>query len=132
MKDQRDLVQRLSKSDAPSAVRISFISDGIKSPEIRNQLATHGEALEKMTRKELAGKIPESVLNNVTLGISMKGQEVGSGGVQLLIGNSRQQLSPAQLTEIHKAFSNATKAFNEEMTKSLKRTINYTVQLESP
>jgi len=131
-KDQRDLVQRLSKSDFPSGVRISFIPDGVKLPEMRNQLANHGEALEKMTRKELAGKVPESVLNNITLGISMKGQEVGTGTVQLLIGNSRQPLSKDQLAEIHKAFTNATKSFNEKATKTSRRTINYIAVPDSP
>jgi hypothetical protein len=80
-KDQKDLVQRLSRTDSPSGVRVSFISSNVKDPNMRNQLATHGEALEKETRKALVGKIPDSILKNVTLGVAMRGAEVGRGGV---------------------------------------------------
>lgn len=125
LKDQKELVHRLSKSDAPAGVRVSFISDKITSHEARNQMASNGESLEKLTRRELYGKLDEGVLNNLTLGVSMQGQNIGQGGVQLLLGNSRQALSPNQITEINLAFTRATQKLNQTLSQELRRDIRY-------
>jgi len=132
LKDQRDLVQRLSRSDSPSGVRISFISDRVGRPEMRNQLAQHGETIEKVTRKELAGKIPDQILSNLTFGVSMKGEAVGRGGVQLLIGNSRQLLSPGQLEQIKQAFGAATRKVNEDISRQTRLSIQYQALQDIP
>jgi hypothetical protein len=131
-KDQRDLVQRFSRSDFPAGIRVSFITERVKAPEMRNTLATHGEAIEKQIRKNLAGKIPDSALNNLTFGVVMSGDEVGKGSVQLLVGNSRQPLNAIQMSEIKAAFKTATQKLNEDMTKELRRPIKYEPLSEFP
>jgi|GEM_PF-2934856 len=125
-KEQKELISRLSKTDAPSGLRVSFISPKITNAESRNMIATHGESLEKLTRKYLQGQIPQTTLSKITLGVSMEGAEIGQGAARLLIGNSQAKLGKAEHGQIKKAFEKALTNLNTEMkAKNKKITTGY-------
>lgn len=114
-KEQRELIVKLSKTEVPSAIRVAFIGHQIEVPDMRNQLAAHGETIEKFTRDELYGKLPYEKMNHILLGVIMKGHRIGHGQVKLAIGNSRVQLTPLDLSIIQEAFENAVEKLNKEL-----------------
>ena len=117
-KMREELVQRLSRTDDPSGMRISLVGDKVASTSDRNLLAAHGESAEKMVRKQLAGKIPESQLKNITFGVEMNGVKAGQGDVRLLVGNSRTALSSEQNSLIQAEFKKAVEALNADLNKN--------------
>jgi hypothetical protein len=73
MNEKINVIDNFLGQDFPAGIPVSFITEQVKAPKSRKLMATHGEAIEKQLRKNLAGKIPDSVLNNLTFGIVMKG-----------------------------------------------------------
>lgn len=114
-KEQRELVIKLSKTEVPSAIRVAFIGHQIDIPDMRNQLAAHGETIEKFTRDELYGKLPYEKMNLLLFGVIMKGHKIGHGQVKLIIGNSRVALTPLEINMITEAFENAIEKLNKEL-----------------
>lgn len=82
---KRQLVDEVAQLKSPSAQRLAFISDGVVAGE-RNLLAAHGEAIEKVLRQELEGKISMEKLKQVTFAIDMFGKAAGKGDVALIMG----------------------------------------------
>ena len=117
-KMREELVQRLSRTDDPSGMRISMVSDKVRTETDRNLLAAHGEAAEKLVRRQLAGKIPEAQLKNVTFAVEMNGAQAGKGDVRLLIGNSRTALSAEQNALIQSEFKKAVNLLNDDLKKN--------------
>lgn len=118
LKEERELIQRLSRTEGPSDIRLSFINQRVTNPTSRTQMANHGETLEKLTRKELMGQIPDSLLKDLTFGVSMRGEAAGQGGVQLLIGNSKKALNNKDRRLIQQAFERATNKLNQDVTRA--------------
>lgn len=114
-KEQRELVAKLSKTEVPSAIRVAFVGNQVQIPDMRNQLAAHGETIEKFTRDELYGKLPYEKMNLLLLGVIMKGHRIGHGQIKLAIGNSRVELTPSDLAIIQDAFENAVEKLNKEL-----------------
>jgi hypothetical protein len=124
-KQRDELVKRLSKTDDPSSMRMSFVNSSIKSADDLNLMATHGEAIEKKLRSELIGKLPNETLNKVTFAIEMNGSAAGQGGVRLITGNSRIQLAPSQLESIQSSFQKAVEKINQDLLKNTGRDSKY-------
>lgn len=116
---KKELVHRFSKSETPSQMRLSFVDDAIKDGGLRNEVASHGEKIEKLLRSKLAGEIPKETLDRVIFGVDMKAVEVGSGHVKLIIGNSRVRLAPDDISKIQNSFQEAVKTMNEINAKTL-------------
>ncbi|HMN68692.1 MAG TPA: hypothetical protein PKC28_09140 [Bdellovibrionales bacterium] len=122
---KRDLIKKFSRTDEPAGRRVSFVGDSVVSDKDRAYLGGHGETVEKYLRKNLAGKIPDSILDKVTFGVDMTGTAAGQGDVRLLIGNSQVQLRPAQFKDIEKAFRDAVSAVNARASQQLGRPSSY-------
>ncbi|MCS6837994.1 MAG: hypothetical protein NZ480_04020 [Bdellovibrionaceae bacterium] len=114
-KDQRELVQRLSKTTEPDRIRIAFVSDRVEQPEMRSQMANHGEAIEKEMRKLLKNDFNDNTLSKITIGIAMRGKRSGEGAVNLIIGNSQVRLTPSQIQKIQQKFEQAVQQINQNL-----------------
>jgi len=109
---KRKLVDDVAKLKNPSGQRISFIPKGVALGE-RNRLAAHGEAIEKVLRQELEGRVATSKLKNVVFAVDMFGKSAGAGDVELIIGEGRHAaLTDAERLEIRKSFQRAVDVFN--------------------
>lgn|GEM_PF-4426112 len=125
LRQKKQLVQQLSRSDNPAGIRLSMVGDQIASPLERNLLATHGESLEKGLRKALSGVIPEDKLKKIMFAVDMQGQQMGQGKVRLFIGNSREKLTPNESERIHKAFAETVEKFNASLKTESEPAGNY-------
>ena len=126
IKQRTELVNRFSKTEDPSGMRVSFVSDKVMSSEDRNILAVHGESMEKYLRKELVKTdIPTDTLKMVSFGVDMQGTQALQGNVKLLIGNSRVPLNREQLTKINEAFARAVQKINSEISSKGEFVSNY-------
>jgi hypothetical protein len=130
LKDQRELIQRLSRTDQPAGVRVSFVGDKVSSPTDRALLANHGETLEKYTREALQSQIDSEKLRRITLGVVMQGDKAGQGPVRLLIGNSQVKLTPDELARLEQAFQQATQKLNHDLTRQSKTGLYQAFDLE--
>jgi hypothetical protein len=111
---KRLLVDEVAQLNAPAAQRIAFISDGVVASE-RNLLAAHGEAIEKVLRQELEGKVPFEKLKQLTFAIDMFGKAAGKGDVGMLMGEGKTAaLSAADRVSVREAFERAVAIFNEK------------------
>ncbi len=114
---KRNLIRDVAKLETPSAQRLAFISDGVNLGD-RNVLAAHGEAIEKVLRQELEGRVPAAKLRQVVFGIDMLGKSAGKGDVSLITGEGAAAgLTEAERLEIRKCFERAVRAFNEKVDK---------------
>ncbi len=110
---KRKLVNEVAELKSPSAQRLAFISDGVAKKE-RNLLAAHGEAIEKVLREKLEGKIPYQKLEQVVFAVDMFGKSVGQGDVSLIIGEGKLAgLSDKDQAAIRAAFKQAIREFNK-------------------
>lgn len=126
-KEKIKVISELAQTKYTGSYRIAFINDGIAEVESRNVLATHGEGIEKILRKTLSSEMEPRKLKGLTFGIDMRTQILNSGQVKLLVGKSRDfTLSASENKLIQKRFQEAIKALNEEMTKSVGKTVEYT------
>lgn len=108
------LVNEVAGLPVPSAQRLSFLGAGVSSSE-RNVVAAHGEAIEKILRQELEGRVPMTKLREVVFGVDMRGLSAGQGDVALITGEgSRAALTPGERKEIQSAFERAIEAFNKK------------------
>jgi hypothetical protein len=108
------LLNELANKTAESRKRIAFISDGVVKDD-RNLLATHGESLEKEFRLQIEGKINPKKLNRILVGLDMRGQAVGNGGVKIILGLPQDlALTFAEIGEVNLAFQNSVRKFNQE------------------
>ncbi|MCX7979209.1 MAG: hypothetical protein N2578_09425, partial [Bdellovibrionaceae bacterium] len=114
-KEREELVQRLSRTDAPSSIRMAFVGPNVRDQAARTALAGHGENLEKMLRQRLAGKIPQEKMNKILFGIEMQGNRAGQGGVRLITGNSRVKLTVEERAAIEAAFRDSVQHLNREI-----------------
>ncbi|CAN5390732.1 hypothetical protein BH10BDE1_BH10BDE1_19070 [soil metagenome] len=116
---KRQLVDEVAQLKSPSAQRLAFISDGVVASE-RNLLAAHGEAIEKVLRQELEGKISMEKLKQVTFAIDMFGKAAGKGDVGLLMGEGNAAaLSTADRATVREAFERAVTVFNKKPDREL-------------
>lgn len=122
---REDLIQRLSRTEDPSGMRVAFVGRQVASDTDRNLLAAHGEAIEKALRKKVEGKVPMNQLQLVTFGVEMNGTRAATGGVRLLIGNSRTRLSPEQVKSINEAFAQAVRDLNQEILQKTGQPSSY-------
>lgn len=112
-KVKRKLIDEVAKLRTPSAQRLSFISEGVNMGQ-RNRLAAHGEAIEKVLRQELEGRVSSSKLQHVVFAIDMLGKSAGKGDVELIMGEGSQAaLTDIERLEIRKGFQRAIRAFNK-------------------
>lgn len=80
----------------------------------RNRLAAHGEAIEKILRQELEGRVSTSKLQHVVFAIDMLGKAAGKGDVGLIVGEgSHAALTDVERLEIRKSFKRAIGVFNK-------------------
>lgn len=113
-KQKLDIMQKLARNPETRGVRMSFIGSNV-SPEVRMQLASHGESIEKTFRKELEGKIPHSKLSKMTFGFDMKSTQLNQGSVNLLIGKGKgTRISAKEQIEMRQAFATALQKQNAE------------------
>lgn len=112
-KTKTELVQRLSRDDSPAGLRLAFIRDQIEDPATRNILASHGESVEKILRKKIAGEVPTEKLQKILFSVDVKGQNFGEGEMKLIIGNSQVQLTPAERQKIQTVFKDSVKELNQ-------------------
>ncbi len=116
---KQKMLSEIAALKNPAGKRISFIGEGVLPLE-RNQLAAHGEAIEKNLRSELNGKISAEKLKQVVFATDMKGQRLGQGSVQLLIGESSSVgLTTAERKTIQKCFKQAVQEFNATSDEAL-------------
>jgi hypothetical protein len=107
------IMQDLAKNPETRGVRMSFIGENV-STESRMQLASHGESIEKVFRKELEGKVPYDRLQKMIFGFDMKTTELGEGQVNLIVGKSYGSgLSAQEQKAMQDAFSKAVEKTNE-------------------
>lgn len=112
-KTKAELIQRLSRDDNPSGMRVAFIADQIKDSATRNVLAAHGESVEKILRKKMAGEIQTEKLQKILFSVDVKGQNFGEGEMKLIIGNSQVQLTPTERQKIQNVFNESVKELNQ-------------------
>lgn len=111
-KMKQELVKEVATLPNPSAWRMAFISDGVRVRD-RNKIAAHGEAIEKILREVLEGKVSSEKLDHCFFGIDMEGKAAGQGGVGLVFGEGpTANLSKADRAEIKTAFQQAVDIFN--------------------
>lgn len=116
---KKKLVVEVAGLPTPSAQRLSFIGAGVNSAE-RNLVAAHGEAIEKILRQELEGRVSMTKLREVVFGVDMRGLSAGQGDVALFTGEgSRAALTPTERQEIQAAFERAIEAFNKKPEREL-------------
>lgn len=112
-KEKIAVMQKLAVNPETRGVRMSFIGSNV-SPEVRMKLASHGESIEKVFRKELEGKIPFSKLNKMTFGFDMKSTQLNEGSVNLILGKGRgTRLSVKEQKEMNEAFARALEKHNK-------------------
>ena len=127
-KERRDLIQRLSKTERPSAIRMAIIDDKVTLPEMRNHLASHGEAIEKILRDLLIDYFHAEVLDQILLAIVMHGTASNMGDVELIIGNAKQKLERHEWVLIHSLFTEAVKKMNNAILENTQIESRYTVR----
>ena len=113
------IVKRLANSEYSGTYRLAFVSDGIKNPEIRNNLATHGESVEKILRKSLGTQMEPRKLKGLTFAVDMQTKEINRGNLKLILGNSDSaKLSATERKLVEAEFSKAVRKFNSDLIKA--------------
>lgn len=112
-KEKTRILDALARSPDTRQVRLSFV--GAEVPrELRMQLASHGEAIEKVFRKELEGHVSFERLQKMTFGFDMQTATLNEGKVNLIIGKTSEvRLSVKERDEIQKAFARALEDYNQ-------------------
>lgn len=113
------IVKRLANSDYSGSYRLAFVSDGIKNPEVRNNLATHGESVEKILRKSLGTQMEPRKLKGLTFAVDMQTKEMNRGNLKLILGNSdNAKLSATERKLVEAEFAKAVQTFNRDLIKA--------------
>ncbi len=113
-KEKQSMVQSLAASPDTRGVRLSFVGSGVPE-QTRMQLASQGEAIEKVLRKELSGKIPAEKLDRITFGLDMQTTQLNQGTVNLIVGRSPfNRLTSADKIELQSAFERALLKSNKD------------------
>lgn len=112
-----EIAQELPKKIDPSAIRTSHVPDGISVPSDRMIIATHGETIEKLTRKNLQGQLPKEKLEQVLLMVDMNAKSSGSGSAQLIMGMGRSELNDIEKQKVKRAFEKAVQDLNQNLKK---------------
>lgn len=116
LKVRQEIAEKLSASSG-SSVRISHVPDKVVNESSRMVIGTHGETIEKLTRKNLLGEIPKEKLDQVLLMVDMRTTSSGQGPVQLLLGTGKSQLTDPEKKKIKKAFDQAITEINSKLIK---------------
>ncbi|MBO9666631.1 MAG: hypothetical protein J7501_07430, partial [Bdellovibrio sp.] len=95
---------------------------------VRNTLSTHGEAIEKLLRKNLDNQVKRSKLNSLTFGVDMRTTELNQGPVKLLVGQGQDlYLTKAERARIQKIFKKTLDQFNQSITYKNQPPVRYEV-----
>lgn len=117
--EKQNIVNRISASEHAGKYRLAFIPEGIRDSSVRNNLATHGEAIEKVLRQSLGSEMNSSKMKQVTFAMDMKTDRLGQGPVQLIIGvPPGRTLHPLEKLKIEKKFEEALKKINADLKKN--------------
>lgn len=114
-REKARIMNSLADNSQTRHLRVSFFGEGV--PEnIRMQVASQGELIEKSLRKELARKIDPNKLDRMTFGLDMKTSRAESGMVNLMIGRqSGIALSKSERETIEAAFTRALESYNKNV-----------------
>lgn len=116
-KVRAEIAKSLAENVSPSAVRVAHVPDGVAVQADRMIIATHGETLEKLTRKNLQGEIPKEKLNQILLFVDMQTKAAGKGSAKLLIESNHLNLNDFEKQKIKNAFDKAIKDMNTKLLK---------------
>ncbi len=111
---KRELMQAQARTGSPASLRTSFFPAGMTNEAQRVTQATIGESIEKKIRQGLEGRIPRQELQNLSVGIDMRGSVSGSGAVGLELSSARN-LSAHRRRQIEEEFKKAVEAVNQEL-----------------
>lgn len=116
-KARQEITDALATVISPSDVRMSHVAAYVAKESDRALIGTHGETLEKLTRKNLQGEIPPERLKQILLMTDMKGNAAGQGSVDLVTGSGSVQLNDIERQKIKRAFRKAVDSLNQELRK---------------
>jgi tetratricopeptide (TPR) repeat protein len=116
-KARQEITDALATVISPSDVRMSHVAAYVGKESDRALMGTHGETLEKLTRKNLQGEIPPERLRQILLMTDMKGNAAGQGTVDLVTGSGSVQLNDIERQKIKRAFRKAIDSLNQELKK---------------
>lgn len=124
--EKSKILTQISEGPYAGRFRMAFVPDGVADKSVRNALATHGESIEKVLRKNLSANMNAEKLRNITFAMDMKTKKLGEGGVGLIVGSKKSQpLTGQEKKQIQKAFEEALKQINTDL-KNEKGIGNYT------
>lgn len=112
---RREVTEALAKNVDPSSVRVSHVPAGVASHSDRPLIGTHGETIEKYTRKFLQGDLPKEKLNQVLLMVDMHSTRAGTGSAELILGTNGLQLNDLEKQKIKNAFKSAIEKLNQSL-----------------
>jgi hypothetical protein len=116
--EKNNLVKNIAREGYSGQYRLAFVSDKVKSSELKNQLASQGESFEKSLRKSLAKKMDPAKLKGINFGVDMMTTELNQGPVKLLIGTANSlKLSTSEMNLIKTTFTQTIEELNKELTK---------------
>ncbi len=124
--EKQKILDRVAGSKYSAKLRFSFVKDGIKTPDARNTLSTHGESLEKLLRKNLSSQLSSKKLDGLTFGVDMRTTELNQGPVKLLVGQGQDlYLTKAERARIQNVFKETVEQFNKSITTKNKPAARY-------
>lgn len=114
--EKHRIINRFAQSEYSGSYRLAFVNNGIKNSDIKNNLATHGESVEKILRKSLGTQIEPRKLKGLTFAIDMQTKELNRGNLKLILGQNRNaSLSDSERKLIENEFKNAVQQFNQDL-----------------
>ena len=113
--EKQRIVQEIASSKYSGTFRFSFVSDGVRNPEARTILSTHGESLEKTLRASLTTSMEPNKLKGLTFGIDLQTRELNRGPVRLILGEGENlRLTQRERALIEERFEEAVRSFNAQ------------------
>ncbi len=110
-----EIANELPKVIDPSSIRTSHVPSGINLPADRMLVGTHGETLEKLTRKNLQGEISKDKMDQIFLMVDMEAKTSGQGSAKLIMGAPKSPLDDLERQKIKRAFEKAVQDLNQSL-----------------